>query len=145
MKNCDTPHFQKALDLYWKEEYQLLFEYCKEVTELEPDNVELWKLFGAGAGMSKNPEYAVLCYERVVSLEPDKENNMMNLITAYFHNDQAEIAIEYMYQLEERFSENMILRLKETLAQAKGHYNVEQVISYLPPTIQKMLAKVLVS
>lgn len=145
MEDCNTALFRYALDLYRKESYQELFSFCEKAVKSEPENFELWKLFGVGAGMSKNSEIAVLCHERVISLEPNNEHNIMNLITAYFHDDKAEVAIEYIHQIKDRFSDNMVLRLKETLAQAKGHYDVNQVISYLPKNIQKKLADTSIS
>jgi len=135
MKNNE--YFKTALDLYWNEDYEKLFEYCKEVCPKEIDNIELWKLFGVGAGMTGKPSIALMCYETVFNLEPDDDYNLINYLRALFHNDQVEIAIDKIYEYESRFNnQHIINNFKEILTQAQGQYDIKQVVECLPNSLR---------
>lgn len=139
MENFRTERFEKALDLYNKEDFAGLFEFCKKEAPFEVNNIELWKLFSIGAGMTNHSQVAVMACETVFSLESEHFGNFLNLITTYFHNDQGEEAIELIHAQKHQINPNNIQFIIDLIIEASNQYDQNDLIRALPEPINELI------
>lgn len=137
----NTP-LDQAIELYRAQKFEELFNHCNLETQKDVTNLELWKLYGVAAGMTGQPNIAMKCAETVYQSSTVLDQyNLVNLITAYFHNDMAEEAIDLINKHHKEVQGDAFEPFLHTINEAFGQYNKEQILAHLDPDLSKTLTE----
>jgi tetratricopeptide (TPR) repeat protein len=97
--NADSEQVLLASGLVQEEQgrYEPAIRDFSRVTELNPNNVEAWRLLASGYEDSNRPEDAVATYQRAIQVTPNYYRTYLNLGAFYYHRSQFQEA-ERLYR-----------------------------------------------
>jgi tetratricopeptide (TPR) repeat protein len=96
-------------------------KYIKKAIELEPENLWYNMLLASIYNQERNIDSAIICFEKVVKIYPDKEDLQISLAKLYSEEGSYEKARSILYRLDEKYgvNETTTISLVESLMMEK--------------------------
>lgn len=124
----------KAKSLYRNNEFHKLISFCQKECTINPDNLEMWKLYSVAAGMLDKAVLANSCCLRIYDKNPDDLRNISNLIASYFHTNNPQKALEIIIKHSGDFEGEILESVLETITTATIEY--DDVFNSIPNWMQ---------